>query len=950
MDILDDNLGNPYTEEELADGEAEYEIPEGEHPVHGIQNLVWKDGSAVKLESWKQIVINDFEEGIDQRYGVWTGRYRVYESSGDRHKLYSTDEKGMSLHGGFIEINAQTAEIEDNFRNRPAAVLKNAVKGIIPKSAVRKTTKLGSDEIAEGSRLVFKIERYNGSTWENANGIAYIQGNYDSRRTEKNADPNYSYIDDSIAVREYKYSENGRIKVEKQNLQNAENGRYIFPKIIFPNDEVYVNPENPTKGMLRIYELLDDSETTGDWGRLSRVDTEEANAETGSVLTNTFVNSNREALIEVEKEITGEENPDRNAVFSFELRQITESTANLSAADGALGTNVQYDVYTTDEFGEEQKVNTTRLSTGTDGIIKIKHSEFARLYVNDDTVWTVHELEPVGYSLSDMEVINNAVKLGDNLALMNAKAEVLPERIEADTEYPCFGVYDELKADNVKADVIYTDGSRVDALSENIALKELKIVRKDNFGNELPGYVKFVPDSLGVIKIPDKAVTENGTVDFETESYKYASVKLTVTYTKDGNTLEATIEKPLARAAVGSGWNNYKTYTGVRADVSTVKNSDGTYKVNNHENFRQQYIFANFYCDEFYDAVTGNKIAWTGPDGNRNIAGDTFEIPGFIKSGSGEYYIIRAIRANCFRDQLKLNIKGKKLAIPPTFMEFGKNSFYTSGDSVGMTGDLYILDTVRYIGQEAFMNTGFDGNIRLPENDSYTFVDKSTFRGNNFTGDLNIPENILRLEDNCFRDCKKFTGRLNLNSSLYALGIQSFYMSSLRGVLVIPETFTEIKREANKEANAFEYCYNIDTVIFDGNSFNVFADGKNFAALNPRKIEIGMTESSAADIIIRKPTKSNGDTVIISEVKTVYIGSCVSGIESDAFDGFTGCREIYIDSSLQGQIRNLNPNPNITYYVVSDWEHEVVLPDRGSVAPQLGTDWKPSVFEQYKKS
>lgn len=248
------------------------------------------------------------------------------------------------------------------------------------------------------------------------------------------------------------------------------------------------------------------------------------------------------------------------------------------------------------------------------------------------------------------------------------------------------------------------------------------------------------------------------------------------------------------------------------------------------------------------------------------------------------------------------------------------------------------------------MNTGFDGNIRLPENDSYTFVDKSTFRGNNFTGDLNIPENILRLEDNCFRYCKKFTGRLNLNSSLYALGIQSFYMSSLRGVLVIPETFTEIKREANKEANAFEYCYNIDTVIFDGNSFNVFADGKNFAALNPRKIEIGMTESSAADIIIRKPTKSNGDTVIISEVKTVYIGSGVSGIESDAFDGFTGCREIYIDSSLQGQIRNLNPNPNITYYVVSDWEHEVVLPDRGSVAPQLGTDWKPSVFEQYKKS
>ncbi len=83
---------------------------------------------------------------------------------------------------------------------------------------------------------------------------------------------------------------------------------------------------------------------------------------------------------------------------------------------------------------------------------------------------------------------------------------------------------------------------------------------------------------------------------------------------------------------------------------------------------------------------------------------------------------------------------------------------------------------------------------------------------------------------------------------------------------------------------------------------------------------------------------------------SVSIGSCVSGIESDAFDGFTGCREIYIDSSLQGQIRNLNPNPNITYYVVSDWEHEVVLPDRGSVAPQLGTDWKPSVFEQYKKS
>lgn len=153
------------------------------------------------------------------------------------------------------------------------------------------------------------------------------------------------------------------------------------------------------------------------------------------------------------------------------------------------------------------------------------------------------------------------------------------------------------------------------------------------------------------------------------------------------------------------------------------------------------------------------------------------------------------------------NLSGA-LIIPDDVLEIGNNAF--SGTLIGsvsfsprlnrigshafssctsLAGTLTLPETLTYIGDAAFEDCSFTGELHLPNNLEY--IGSSAFRtAGYFVGNLRIPDKIKSVPDAAFDECG-FTGQLDLNNAT-ELGFGSFSYCDFSGDLIIPEGTIEI--------------------------------------------------------------------------------------------------------------------------------------------------------------
>lgn len=155
----------------------------------------------------------------------------------------------------------------------------------------------------------------------------------------------------------------------------------------------------------------------------------------------------------------------------------------------------------------------------------------------------------------------------------------------------------------------------------------------------------------------------------------------------------------------------------------------------------------------------------------------------------------------------KTNLSGA-LIIPDDVLEIGNNAF--SGTLIGnvsfsprlnrigshafssctsLTGTLTLPETLTYIGDAAFQDCSFTGELHLPNNLEY--IGSSAFsEAGYFVGNLRIPDKIKAVPNSAFSHCG-FTGQLDLNNAT-ELGFGSFSYCDFSGDLIIPEGTIEI--------------------------------------------------------------------------------------------------------------------------------------------------------------
>lgn len=208
-----------------------------------------------------------------------------------------------------------------------------------------------------------------------------------------------------------------------------------------------------------------------------------------------------------------------------------------------------------------------------------------------------------------------------------------------------------------------------------------------------------------------------------------------------------------------------------------------------------------------------------------------------VETGSCGEHLIYTITVNgrneAGQDTHTLEIKG-----------YGEMYDYNSDPREGEEGgpwckSIYIItqllfsDEITSIGSAAFCGCeNLTGELDLPEN--LNVIKEAAFiECSGLTGNLIIPDNVRDIEGFAFGGCG-FNGNLVLSSSLTRIGSCAFFLCTFTNTLTIPETVEEIglgcfsstgftkvifpKSISIIDTLAFDYCTNIEEVIFKGNA------------------------------------------------------------------------------------------------------------------------------------
>ena len=118
----------------------------------------------------------------------------------------------------------------------------------------------------------------------------------------------------------------------------------------------------------------------------------------------------------------------------------------------------------------------------------------------------------------------------------------------------------------------------------------------------------------------------------------------------------------------------------------------------------------------------------------------------------------------------------------------------------GLSGDIVLPDNLETLGQDCFSNTNIS-SVTFPES-LKSIGDGCFYNCRNLSGDIIIPSKVTKIPENCFYQCDNLDGRLELGASITSIDARAFFLTHLRGPLLLPEGLKTIGEQAF-EGNAF---------------------------------------------------------------------------------------------------------------------------------------------------
>lgn len=756
----------------------------------GISTVNWYSGDSVFVQPWQTLSLSKTQLGD-------AVSYKLTESAEDQHRVFEWRD------GLWMEISqkdpADDQGVTGNIEEKPEAKIINLATSVPDEgSEIEKRMTVGSENVPEGAALVWRLERYDGSSWNPAEGVDYL-----------------TFDDAGITCdRTMTTGADGKIVLTK-----TANG---YPKVKFTKDTVYLNKYNTAKeGELRLVELPGESDEI--WGLLagygSKTDQYDYDMGLDSSEAIAFVNSNRNEPVEIEKKM---ENPS-DAEFTMVLEQVLSTSAEQvntpeDIRETRPGAAIEYTVHSSDN---DMQLGTG--ITGKNGEINLKAGQYARLELPDGTLWTVREEQKPDHVLKELTgTPDEKVKLlADNLMLIQQRAEVVGI-LDIQVKNPYIGMNEVITKDNFIVTAAFSDGSTKLLTTEDYTLTPeaaagipgpMEVVIQWTEGKLEGTAVLTVAEEIEITQ----EMVKNGVIDGVTGEQ--------VILNKGAVTIPESIiwkEKPYTVVGIDTYAFHYnKEITAIKFPETLKRigymafaectNLKGELKLPDGVTQIEDSAFAD--CSGFTgDLVIPESAKEFGVGVFRNCSGFDGEL---ILPKSWEE-IKSGTFAGCSGFKKKLSIPENitvikqsafagcsgftGLSLPEQLTEIGDSAF---ADCSGFTGDLLIPGNVISIGSSAFAGcSGFAGNLVIP--DSVISVGSSAFEGcSGFNGTLKISEGLTSIEESTFENCSGLTGALVIPESIEVIGTAAFRYCQFDGELKLPENLTVIQNSAFESCNKF---------------------------------------------------------------------------------------------------------------------------------------------------
>lgn len=368
--------------------------------------------------------------------------YTLNEIAPDRYKvgwLAMKDENQKNVIR-WVEVKQRESDVYSrSLDENSVAVLHNEVSGIpMEGSRIGKSMMAGSDPVAQGAKLVWRLEQYQEGQWVSAPGVKYISGYYNT----VDVMPEIGIIGRLTGgVRET--DAQGRIVLEKGEGSN-------FPAVQFLEADVYLNlydEKDPRitgslEGVYRLVEAFEDDEFDSAWGRLagySKDGTEGLSykpaSNTGEMIApnisqgaaliymkgawyqklNFFCNSSGNVCVDVEKQMEDSSGEG----FTMILKQLVSDDRSVP---GVPGRDIAYRLYYTDGIPVDEEEHLTTA----EGTFTLRPGQYARLELPHDTNWTVEETVGSGYKMPVLKGTGKNLSLADDGSRMYIHTEAVP--------------------------------------------------------------------------------------------------------------------------------------------------------------------------------------------------------------------------------------------------------------------------------------------------------------------------------------------------------------------------------------------------------------------------------------------------------------------------------------------------------------------------------------------
>lgn len=672
----------------------------------------WDSGNTFRVEPWQTISLMAGQLGN-------AVSYELTESSGDQHRVFEWQD------GEWLEVSQKEPEgdqaVSGTLEELPTAKIINLISSIsMDGSAIEKRMAVGSNEVPEGTELVWRLERYDGMYWNPAEGVDYLT--FD--QAGLTCDRTLTTGADGIIT-----------------LTKTADG---YPRVQFTRDTVCLNCyDEAEEGDLRLIELTDESDEQ--WGILAGYGSADDKYTYDMGLSSeeaiAFVNSNRTTPLDIEKKM---ENPS-DATFTMILEQVisaseTPVTKLEQITKTQPGAGISYTVY--DTATDEQTGTGT---TGKNGEIYLKAGQYARLDLPDGTLWTVREEQRADHTLKNLTGTpdQKVTKLADNLMLIQQKAEVVGV-LDVKVKDPLVRYDTPLDKNNFEVSVIYSDQSRKKLDPEDYTLTpdtastsagSMEVTVHWNEGNLDGNVVLEVAGQIGITSnMVEKGVTDAKTG--KTVVLKEGNVEIPEMIIWEGKTYYVTkIEEGAFRGKKG--------ITGITIPDSVIVIGNYTFQdcsgLTSME-IPNTVIAIGSAAFGMCSGLTSVKL----PDSLERITPSMF-------SGCSSLTSLKIPNTVTRIDDFAFNscsgLTGE-LRIPNSVTQIG---MYAFNDCSGFTGELRIPDSVTKIGLGAFNScSGFTGELRIP--DSVTSIGNYTFEGCSGLTSVKIPDSVTKISGTAFRN------------------------------------------------------------------------------------------------------------------------------------------------------------------------------------------------------